>query len=130
MHRVRTSVLENRLVSKALSERDYIVAIEETGRGWVIELQGAVVAFAVAHGADGSIWALFVDPRHEGRGYGRRLHDTMVTWLWERGHQRLCLTTEPGTRAERFYRDAGWQRVGAVSGGEVHFELRRPNHAR
>ena len=61
----------------------------------------AVGAYLYADYETGNVWALFVDPRHEGRGYGRRLHDTMVTWLWERGHQRLCLTTEPGTRAER-----------------------------
>jgi hypothetical protein len=37
MHRVRMSVQENRLTSVVLSERDYVVAIEERGRGWVVE---------------------------------------------------------------------------------------------
>lgn len=37
MHRVRLSVIENRLAS-IVTEDDYIPAIEETGRGWVVEL--------------------------------------------------------------------------------------------
>ena len=129
MHRVRMSVRENRLVSVALSEQDYVTAIEETGRGWVVELQGIVVAFAVGNSQVGNIWALFVEPGHEGRGYGRQLHDIMIAWLWEQGHHQLWLTTDPGTRAERFYREAGWQQVGVVQGGEVRFELKRPNNA-
>jgi GNAT superfamily N-acetyltransferase len=123
MHRVRMAVLENRLVSMRLSENDYVVAIESTGRGWVIEQQGAIVAFAVGNAQNASIWALFVDPGHEGQGYGRQLHDVMVAWLWEQGLDRLWLTTEPGTRADRFYELAGWQRVGSADHGEVRFEL-------
>lgn len=125
MHRVRMAVLENRLTSRSLAESDYIAAMQETGRGWVVESCGEIVAFAVGNSREGSIWALFVEPAHAGRGYGRRLHDIMVAWLWEQGHRALWLTTEPGTRAERFYRQAGWQCSGAVPGGEVRFELRR-----
>jgi GNAT superfamily N-acetyltransferase len=126
MHRVRVSVRENRLTSVALTERDYVIAIEQTGRGWVIELQGEIVAFAVGDSVSGSIWALFVEPGNEGKGYGRTLHDIMVSWLWEQGHHHLWLTTEPGTRAERFYIEAGWKRVGSTATGEVRFELKRP----
>lgn len=129
MHRVRFSVRENRLTSVALSERDYAIAIEETGRGWVIELQVRIVAFAVGNAVNGSIWALFVEPGNEGQGYGRRLHDIMVSWLWEQGHDLLWLTTEPGTRAERFYIEAGWKRAGRALDGEVRFELERPRGA-
>lgn len=93
MHRVRMSVQENRLISTRISDDDYAAAVEESGRGWVIELGESVVAFAVGNAVNGSIWALFVDPAHEGRGYGRWLHDVMVTWLWEQGHDQLWLTT-------------------------------------
>ena len=126
MHRVRMSVLENRLVSMVLTDDDYVTAIESTGRGWVIEVQGVIVAFAVGNSQNGSIWALFVEPGHEGKGYGRRLHDVMVGWLWEQGLDRLWLTTDAGTRADRFYEAAGWQRVSSAAHGEVRFELHRP----
>jgi len=62
MHRVRLSVTENRLVSVALTEHDYIAAIHETGRGWVAEVDGIVVGFAIGDCQTGNIWALFVDP--------------------------------------------------------------------
>jgi len=126
MHRVRMSVMENRLVSRKLSERDYLVEIETQGRGWVIESKGSIVAFAVGNAANGSIWALFVEPGQEGKGYGRRLHDTMVDWLWEQGLDRLWLTTDSGTRASRFYEKSGWRRVDESTEGELRYELRRP----
>lgn len=126
MHRVRMSVRENRLVSMSLSEADYVVAIEQTGRGWVIELAGTIVAFAVGDAHTGSIWALFVEPGHEGRGFGRQLHDQMVSWLWQQGLDRLWLSTDPGTRAQRFYEAAGWKHAGPGAHGEVRLELHRP----
>lgn len=125
MHRVRLSVRENTLAS-AIGESDYVSAIEQTGRGWVIELRGKIVAFAVGNAMTGNVWALFVDPAHERRGYGRRLHDAMVAWLFARGVPRLWLTTQPGTRAQRFYEAAGWSIHGAVENGEVRFELVSP----
>lgn len=120
------SVLENRLVSRQLSERDYITEIDVTGRGWVVESEGNIVAFAVGNAATGGIWALFVEPGHEGKGYGRQLHEVMVAWLWEQGHDHLWLTTGPDTRAARFYEAAGWRQTGVTADGELRYELHRP----
>jgi GNAT superfamily N-acetyltransferase len=123
MRRVRLTVRENTLSDPArITEEDYIAAMEVLGRTWVIEAGGEVVAFASGYTA-GSVWALFVDPEHEGRGYGRALHATMIDWLWSQGHSRLWLTTSPGTRAERFYLALGWQPRGGVTNGEVRLEL-------
>ena len=126
LQRVRASVRENRLVSTVITDEDVRRAIEETGRGWVVEADGEAVAFAIGNATDGNVWALFVHPDHERRGHGRRLHDAMVAWLWSRGLERLWLTTQPGTRAEKFYAAAGWVRTGLASRGEVRFELRSP----
>lgn len=126
MHRVRMSVKENRLVSMQLTEAHYVEAIESRGRGWVVEVAGTIVAFAIGDTSDASIWALFVEPGFEGRGFGRQLHDEMVGWLWQQGHERLWLTTDPGTRAQRFYEAAGWRTVGPGTRGEVRLELHRP----
>jgi GNAT superfamily N-acetyltransferase len=101
--RVRYAVSENRLTSRSISESDVVGELESTGRGWVIESGSEIVAFAIGNVQTGNIWALFVDPKHEGLGYGRRLHDTVVGWLWSRGLELLGLTTAPGTRAQRFY---------------------------
>ena len=122
IQRVRHSVRENRLVSTTISDDQVREAIELTGRGWVIESAGDIVAFAVGNAANGNIWALFVHPDHERRGYGRLLHDTMLDWLWSQGLARLWLTTEPNTRAQRFYEAAGWQCIGPTSSGELRYE--------
>jgi GNAT superfamily N-acetyltransferase len=69
--------------------------------------------------------ALFVDPEHEGQGHGRRLHDAMVEWLWSQGARQLWLTTEAGTRAQRFYESAGWRFADKAGNGELRDELTR-----
>ena len=96
LFRVRHAVSENRLFLLTMPDDQVIEALETTGRGWVIELDGVIVAFAIGDALTGSIWALFVDPRHRGYGYGRRLHDTATEWLWSQGHDRIWLNAQPG----------------------------------
>ena len=126
IQRVRASVRENRLVSRRISDAEVQRHIEVLGCGWVIESAGEVVAFAIADATVGHVWALFVDPRYERRGFGRRLHDVMVDWLWSQGLQHLWLSTDSGTRAERFYRAAGWRDAGTTPHGELALVLDRP----
>lgn len=123
MHRVRVSVRENQLVSTVLPPARYLEYLQARGRGWVIEADAAIVAFAIADTLDASLWALFVQPGYEGKGYGRRLHDTAVAWLFDQGHARIWLSTAPGTRAEAFYTEAGWERKGETPTGEIRLEL-------
>ena len=124
MHRVRLSVRENQLSTPTrISHADYMAAIELTGRGWVIEYDGVVIAFAVGNFTNGNIWALFVDPAFEGRGYGKRLHSEMIEWLRSRDLARLWLTTEAGSRAADFYPALGWRAAGESACGELRFEL-------
>ncbi|MEZ0472505.1 GNAT family N-acetyltransferase [Luteimonas salinilitoris] len=126
MQRVRLAVRENTLSDPArITEADYIAALEDVGRTWVVEANGEIVAFATGCNS-GNVWALFVHPDHEGRGYGKSLHSTMINWLWSLGHTRLWLITDPGTRAERFYISQGWQSCGIAAGGELRLELSGP----
>jgi len=128
IHAVRMSVRENRLArSSAITERDYVEHLETVGCGWVIEVAGQIVAVAVGNAQSGNIWALFVHPDFERRGFGKRLIDTAVDWLWSQGLTRLWLTTEPETRAQSFYESAGWMNVGTTEHGEVVFELGTPS---
>ncbi len=55
MHGVRLAVRENALSSNLINEASYRPATEETGRGWVIEENGRVVAFGVANHVTGNI---------------------------------------------------------------------------
>jgi GNAT superfamily N-acetyltransferase len=125
MHRVRLAVRENKLMS-SITEADYATAIEVTGRGWVIEIDGSIVGFAVGNARSGNIWALFVSPEHERRGYGRRLHDAMIGWLFGQGLSTLWLNTGCNTRAQAFYEAAGWTFKGIEDSGEARYELHNP----
>lgn len=124
MHRIRMAVRENILGRPdAITRADYIAAISELGCGWVSEEPGGRMAgFAIAY-RTGEIWALFVDPPLEGRGHARALHAEMVAWLRAVGVQRARLSTDPGTRAEAFYRKQGWQPGAVRENGELVFEL-------
>ena len=125
MHRIRLSVRENRLADpSAVQPDDYRPLLRERGRGWVAEVDGRIVGFAIADLSRGNIWALFVDPRVEGRGIGRALHDQMIEWTFAAGADRIWLTTTAGTRAERFYRAASWRYAGAER-GEAKYEMSR-----
>ena len=92
-------------------------------RGWVDERDGKICAFLVADDATRNIWALFVLREYERQGIGRRLHDAAVAWLREQSLDPIWLTTESHTRAERFYRAAGWREAGRTDRGEIRFEL-------
>ena len=127
IQRVRHAVKENRLTSRAISDDEVAHAIEVSGRGWVVEVDSTIVGFAIGNAQDGNIWALFIDPEHEGHGHGRLLHDSIVAWLWSRGLRKFWLSTEPGTRAQRFYSSAGWTDRGLLPSGELRFELHRPD---
>ena len=125
IHQVRMSVHENRLTRSVISERDYIDHLETLGRGWVIEVGDRIVAVVVGNAHNGNIWGLFVHPEFERRGFGRRLLDTAVDWLWSQKVTQLWLTTAPGTRAQGFYEAGGWKRAAVTEHGEIRFELSR-----
>lgn len=129
--RVRYAVTENRLTPGRISDAELHAYLEEYGRGWVIELAPApalrIAGFAIADNRSGHIWAMFVDPPLHGQGHGLRLHDTMVGWLFAQGHERLDLGTQPDSRAEAFYRRAGWRPIDDTlnTAGDRCFELLR-----
>jgi GNAT superfamily N-acetyltransferase len=88
---------------------------------WVWEQDGAVQGFSAADPRDGSICALFVDPAYEGRGIGRALLPPACDTLKRSGHAAAVLTTEAGSRAERFYRADGWTEIGRKEDGQIIF---------
>lgn len=69
------------------------------------------------------MWALFVDPDAEGVGIGRALHERMLLGAKEKRIARLALMTDKRTRAARFYRAAGWLKVGTSPEGEALLEI-------
>jgi ribosomal protein S18 acetylase RimI-like enzyme len=83
---------------------------------------GVIKGFSAGDPRDGSIFALFVDPAFEGQGIGQALIQAACRSLAAAGHRIARLSTDPGTRAERFYRRNGWLAKGLDARGEMVFE--------
>jgi GNAT superfamily N-acetyltransferase len=125
---VRQSVTENQLSDPRKVTREmYVAYLSECGKGWLCEIEGEVVGFAIASMEDASIWALFVKPSYEGRGIGKRLMRLATDWLFEMSAESIALSTEAHTRADRFYEKQGWQRGETQPGGEVCYRLYKPD---
>jgi GNAT superfamily N-acetyltransferase len=123
--RVRFAVTENTMAPGVITDEEVIEHLHVLGRGWVMEVDGRIVGFSIGNAQTGNIWALFVDPEHQGRGHGKRLHGEMIRWLWSQGLKELWLTTGPGTRAQRFYEMNGWRFVG-IDSGDARYEMQAP----
>ena len=124
MQVVRNAVKENMLSDPGLvSDSDCEEYITVRGKGWVCEVEGTVVGFAIADLKENNIWALFVSPEFEQKGIGKKLQDMMLDWYFSQTKATVWLGTAPGTRAETFYRKSGWTEVGIHGKGEIKFEM-------
>ena len=121
---VRNSVKENMLSDPALvTDGDCEEFITRRGKGWVCVIDQTITGFAIVDLKENNIWALFVHPDFEKQGIGRHLHDTMLDWYFNRKTETVWLGTSPHTRAETFYRKAGWTETGIHGKGEIKFEM-------
>jgi len=121
---VRNSVNENMLSNSALvTDNDCENYLVNRGKGWVCEIDGRIVGFAIADLLDHNVWALFLQPGFDKKGIGRKLHDDMLDWYFSQTDSTIWLGTAPNTRAENFYRKAGWKEAGIHGKGEIKFEM-------
>lgn len=121
---VRNSVKENMLSDpRRVTDKDVEDYITNRGKGWVCEIDNSIVGFAIVSVTDHNVWALFILPGFEKRGIGRKLHNEMMDWYFSQTGEIIWLSTEPGTRAETFYRMAGWRESGIYGKGELKFEM-------
>ena len=123
---IRHSVKENILSDPALvTDADCEEFITKRGKGWIYETDNTVVGFAIADLRENNIWALFIMPDYEKMGIGKQLHKTMLNWYFSKTDKTVWLSTSPNTRAEKFYRKAGWNEVGNYGKGEIKFEMEK-----
>jgi GNAT superfamily N-acetyltransferase len=119
---IRLSVRENVLARSKYEGVDRTAAwIFDNAAFWVWEEDSVIRGFSAADPRNGEIFALFIHPSYEGRGIGQALLPPACQILREAGHKVATLTTEPGTRAERFYRQDGWTEVGREDDGQIIF---------
>jgi GNAT superfamily N-acetyltransferase len=121
---IRHAVRENRL-----SDPNSVTAVDcaafiDRSEIWVWVEEGLIQGFGAGDVRDGCIWALFVAPGHEGRGIGRALLRLACETLRDSGYSVATLSTDEGTRAERFYRTDGWTETRKNQKGELVVEKR------
>lgn len=122
--RIRAAVRENVLSDPARVPAEAYQGFIDHAAIWLWEEDGRILGFTAADPADGTIWALFVDPDTEGRGIGGTLLARALGDLRSAGWGQARLTTQPGSRAEGFYRRGGWVEAGTAPGGDLILELR------
>ncbi|WP_281226096.1 GNAT family N-acetyltransferase [Flavobacterium aquiphilum] len=121
---VRNAVKENTLSNPNLvTDEDCRIFLTERGKGWVCEKDNQIVGFSIVDIQDNNIWALFVHPDFDKKGIGKQLHDIMLDWYFSQTKETVWLGTAPNTRAETFYRKAGWKEIGTHGNGEIKFEM-------
>jgi GNAT superfamily N-acetyltransferase len=121
---VRNAVRENRLSDPALvTDDDCKNYLLHRGKGWVCEENDKILGFAIVDLLDHNVWALFVHPGFENKGIGKKLHDSMLDWYFNKTDLTIWLGTAPNTRAEKFYRKAGWKEAGTHGKRERKFEM-------
>ena len=122
---IRRSVTENILSDPTLvTDELCALYLTERGKGWVCEVEGKIVGFSIVDLQENNIWALFMLPEFEGQGIGKQLHRIMLDWYFQQTKEPIWLGTDPGTRAERFYRRQGWRETGIHGNSEIKFEMR------
>lgn len=126
MMELRLSVRENRLSHPDQVTPEDCRRYIERGAMWVWDEDGEILGISASNCETGWIWALFVRPSDEGRGIGRALFAAACDGLLAAGFRRLTLSTDPDTRAARFYRAAGWRETGRTPEGELVFERDAP----
>ena len=112
---VRVATHENRLTreelaSLGITEESVKEKLDASFKGWLYEVDGKVVGFAIGDKTTGELWVIAVLPEYVGKGIGSQLLITVENWLRAEGCARLWLTTDvdTGLKAYSFYRRHGW----------------------
>lgn len=117
---VRVSTKENSVTMQELEKeyeltpRSLAAAMLINMRGWVCEVDGRIVGFAMGDNQSGEMTVIAVLSEYEERGIGRRLLAKVRDWLFQSGFDEIWLVTtpDPSFRAYGFYLSQGWTATG------------------
>jgi len=130
---VRLSTVENAITLEVM-ERDYGVTPEKIATamdgnvaGWLCEEAGQVLGYAMGNEANGEVLVVAVHPELERHGIGAGVLAHVADWLFEHGHDRIWLLSNPdaSNRTYGFYRHLGWKPTGEMRGDDEVLELVR-----
>lgn len=85
--------------------------LQSSFAGFLCEIAGKVVGFAMGDKSTGELWVIAVLPEYIKRGIGTKLLSLLENWLEVSGCSEIWLTTDLDTslRAYKFYLDNGWE---------------------
>jgi GNAT superfamily N-acetyltransferase len=116
LFRVRVATWHNQngaeeLTRFGITPESVAAQLRTTHRGWLWEIDGRTVGFAIGDRSNGEMWVIAVLKEHEGKGIGGRLLRAVEDWLFSEGWEEIWLTTDldPAFRAVGFYRSNGWE---------------------
>lgn len=126
---VRTAVTENILTMAQMADMGITQAsVTEmliiSPCAWVAVEGDRVVGFSMIDPEEGSLFAAFVLPSHEGQGIGTRLVLSAEKTLFQ-NHATAWLETGKATRAAGFYRRLGWGNERDIGQGDIRLEKHR-----
>lgn len=112
--RVRTDqnrLTREQLTSLGITERTVLTRLQTSFHGWLCEIGGQVVGFAMGDRSTGELWVIAVLPEYICRGIGSELLANVEAWLTAEGCGEFWLTTDTdrSLRAYAFYRKHGWE---------------------
>ncbi|WP_372397460.1 GNAT family N-acetyltransferase [Azospirillum sp. HJ39] len=127
--RVRTSVNENLLTvaemaGMGITEASVAEMIHNAPCAWVACDDAQIVGFSMIDPDEGSLFAAFVLPSHEGKGIGKELVQAAEDALFSK-HALAWLETAKTSRAAGFYRHLGWGSERDIGDGDIRLEKRR-----
>jgi GNAT superfamily N-acetyltransferase len=128
---LRAATRENRLTHEELAAMGITVEstmrlLETSHNGWLCEISGRAVGFAMGDRANGEMWVIAMLPEFERMGIGARLLALVEEWLWSQGWSEIWLTTDidPSLRAYGFYQSQGWSDWKIVDGLQYMRKMR------
>lgn len=126
---IRTFVRENHLSREQLaglgiSETSIAEMISSAPCAWVAISGNEAVGFSMIDIAEGSLFAAFVLPSHEGMGFGAELVRAAENQLF-RQHCEIWLETAENSRAAGFYRHLGWDNEVTVEDDQIRLTKAR-----
>jgi hypothetical protein len=123
MHAVWMAAEDHHLADNHLNSPADYRRLMAAGKGWVCEVNGDILGFALADLEQARLHALCVRPGLEGDFIFRMLHDMMTSWCFARGVPKLHLRTAAHGKSEQFYLKSGWVKTGMATNGTTDLEL-------
>jgi RimJ/RimL family protein N-acetyltransferase len=106
-----------------VTDKDCVEYLTLRGKGWVCEINNAVIAFAIADLIDNNIWALFVLPDFEGNGIGKAILQYLIDLAKKQKlHTMIAVIDYENQSSVAFHEQFGFTTVGIIKESGYKFE--------